>query len=197
MAIIVGSLLVLLGLAAGFILAWAFRVGASASLAVGVLLVIAGAVVGFIVEWLIDEAYRKNRELQRQLGELARAPLPASGGGDGRDASTALDPLSRFLEQREGELREIRQQLAAATTKLDSLEDEFGTYQRTHPDDLTVIRGIGPVFQWKLRDCGFNTYKQLAVADPVQLRRMLGVKNWQRVDVGSWIQQAQDWARRA
>ena len=79
---------------------------------------------------------------------------------------------------------------------MDVLQNEFDAYQRTHPDDLTVIKGIGPVYQWKLRDAGFNTYKQLAGADPDQLRRMLDVKNWQRVNVEAWIAQARDWAQR-
>ena len=52
------------------------------------------------------------------------------------------------------------------------------------------------MYQWKLRDTGFNTYRQLATADPDQLRRMLDIKNWQRVNVESWIEQARDWAQR-
>jgi len=79
---------------------------------------------------------------------------------------------------------------------VDALRAEFDTYQQTHPDDLTRIKGIGPVYQWKLRDAGFNTYQQLAHADPNQLRRMLDIKNWQRVNVEHWIEQARDWAQK-
>ncbi|MGD8245341.1 MAG: hypothetical protein PVI63_09135, partial [Anaerolineae bacterium] len=69
MTIVIGLALVLLGLAIGFIVTWAFGVGATITLFVGVLLVVAGAIVGFVVEWLIDEAYRRNRELRYQLGQ--------------------------------------------------------------------------------------------------------------------------------
>jgi hypothetical protein len=53
MTIVIGLLLMLLGLAIGIVLAWAFNVGISTSLFVGVLLVVVGAIIGFISEWLI------------------------------------------------------------------------------------------------------------------------------------------------
>ena len=207
MSIIIGLALVALGLAVGFVVAWALGVSsAPAALVVGVLLLIAGAVIGFISEWLIDEAYRKNRELRRQLGERsvaataavpAPAPAPAVGaavGGPGGDG--ASETLADFLRQRDKELQDIRERLTGADTQMDAMRTEFETYQRTHPDDLTVVKGIGPVYQWKLHDAGCNSFKQLAAADPDQLRRMLDIKNWQRVNIESWVSQARDWAQR-
>jgi predicted flap endonuclease-1-like 5' DNA nuclease len=201
MTAIVGIALVLLGLAVGFIIAWAFGVGASMGLMIGVLLVVAGAIVGFISEWLIDEAYRKNRELmrqlgQRQLGERGGATMAPQAIGGGQGGDFAAEALADLIGKRDEELREQRQQLSAADSRLDDLRDCFEAYQRTHPDDLTVIKGIGPVYQWKLRDAGFNTYQQLAASDPEQLRRMLDIKNWQRVNVDAWVGQARDWAQR-
>jgi predicted flap endonuclease-1-like 5' DNA nuclease len=207
--IIIGLALVALGLAVGFVVAWALGVSsAPAALVVGALLLIAGAVIGFISEWLIDEAYRKNRELRRQLGERsvsiaapmlapAAAPAAAEGvavGGQGGDG--ASETLADFLRQRDEELRDIRERLTGADAQMDTLKAEFEAYQRTHPDDLTVIKGIGPVYQWKLRDAGCNSFKQLAAADPDQLRRMLDIKNWQRVNIEAWVSQARDWAGR-
>jgi predicted flap endonuclease-1-like 5' DNA nuclease len=196
MTIVIGLLLVLLGLAIGFVLAWAFNVGISTGLFVGVLLVVAGAIIGFISEWLIDEAYRRNRELQRQLSERATVRLQPVEGVAAPVDQTTSEALAEFLRRRDEDVREMRQDLEAASAKLGGLQEEFEAYQQTHPDDLTVIKGIGPVYQWKLRDAGFNTYKQLSAADPEQLRRMLDVKNWQRVNVESWIHQARDWAGR-
>ena len=197
MTIILGLALMALGLVIGFIVSWAFGVGATTGLFVGVLLVAAGAIIGFVVEWLIDEAYRKNRELRRQLtGQtdvtLALGAMGIEQGGDVAASQTLAD----FLRLRDEELRELREQLSVADDRVGTLEDEFAAYQRTHPDDLTVIKGIGSVYQWKLRDAGFNTYRQLAAANPDQLRRMLDIKNWQRVNVESWIEQARDWAQR-
>jgi predicted flap endonuclease-1-like 5' DNA nuclease len=196
MTVIMGLALLVVGLAVGFIIARALGVGASTGLAVSLVLVVAGAIVGFISEWLIDEAYRKNRELRRLLGERGNVPLELAANVRTPGGEVASETLADVLQRRDDELRQLREQLAAADVKLDGMQHEFGSYQQSHPDDLAVIKGIGPVYQWKLRDAGFHTYKQLATADPEQLRRMLDIKNWQRVKVESWIEQARDWAQR-
>lgn len=219
MALISGLALLLLGLAVGFIIAWAlgvFSTGISSGLLIGVLLLVAGATVGFISEWWIDEAYRKNRELQRQLreGGLVNPPviqlaIPERLAGGEQETNAALrlnsgrtnnnspsELLTDFLRQRDEELREVRRQLVTTDVQIDTLRKDFEAYQRTHPDNLTVIKGIGPVFQWKLREAGIHTYKQLAAADPDQVRRLLSIKRWQRVNIESWVEQARDWAQR-
>lgn len=220
MALIPGLALLLLGLALGFIIAWAigiFSAGISTGLLIGLALLVAGAILGFVSEWFIDEAYRKNRELHRQLREAGsvnppviqlampeQLPLvePADATTTHRltpgepSHTSASELLSDFLRQRDEELREMRQQLTTTDVQIDTLRKEFEAYQRTHPDNLTVIKGVGPVYQWKLRDAGINTYKQLASADPGQVRRMLAVKKWQRVNIESWVEQARDWAQR-
>ncbi|MFQ6101088.1 MAG: helix-hairpin-helix domain-containing protein [Anaerolineae bacterium] len=196
MTIVIGLALVVLGLVVGFIVAWAFGAGATLNLFIGLLLVIAGGIVGFVTEWLIDEAYRKNRELRRQLGQQGGAAVALGAGVGVQSGDSSSETLAEFLRQRDEEVRDLREQLSAMDTQLDGLSDEFEAYQRTHPDDLTAIKGVGPVYQWKLRDAGVNTYQQLATADPDQLRRMLDIKAWQRTNVESWIEQARDWAQR-
>jgi predicted flap endonuclease-1-like 5' DNA nuclease len=201
MALILGIVLVILGIAIGFIVTYLFGMGQQVGLFVGVLLVVAGGVVGFIIEWLIDEAYRRNRELRQQLGqrdsrETITTGILVGGESGGQQSAESAAALADFLRQRDQELHELRGQMSAHEGQMDGLRAEFDAYQRTHPDDLTVIKGIGSVFQWKLRDAGVNTFKQLATADADQLRRMLDIKNWQRVNIESWISQARDWAQR-
>jgi predicted flap endonuclease-1-like 5' DNA nuclease len=41
------------------------------------------------------------------------------------------------------------------------------------PDDLTVIKGIGPVVQQKLHAVGIRTFDDLAAADPARLVEQL------------------------
>jgi predicted flap endonuclease-1-like 5' DNA nuclease len=41
------------------------------------------------------------------------------------------------------------------------------------PDDLTVIKGIGPVVQQKLHALGIRTFDDLAAADPARLVEQL------------------------
>jgi len=196
MGVPLGIALVVLGIALGFVSTFLFAWGKDVQMFLGVLLVVAGGVIGFVIEWLIDLGYRRNRELQQQVAGSTRTVSPQSVilTGDGQAGTS--EALAQFLHQRDQELHELRDQLNEHDRQVDTLRAEFDTYQRTHPDDLTIIKGIGPVFQWKLRDAGFNTYKQLAHADPDQLRRMLDIKNWQRVNVEHWIDQARDWAQK-
>ncbi|MDX1521933.1 MAG: helix-hairpin-helix domain-containing protein, partial [Anaerolineae bacterium] len=77
--------------------------------------------------------------------------------------------------------------------------EELRTFRSTieaQPDDLTVIKGIGQVYQQKLRNIGIIKLKQLADADPERLKRMLEIKSWQATDVASWVLQAADWVQR-
>ena len=223
MTTILGVAFIILGLAIGFIVAWAFGAGASTGLIIGVLLIIAGAIVGFVVEWLIDESVRKNRELHRQLEEQRGMPMLVEGSvvNDRSSESVALaevlrqlhamqetraavtagegsnrdnETLTEVLRQHNEELHQLGEKIAAKDVEMESLRRKFETYQKSHPDDLTQVKGIGPVFQRKLRDIGFNSFEQLATANPAQIRRMLDIKNWQRVDIESWVQQARDWA---
>jgi predicted flap endonuclease-1-like 5' DNA nuclease len=72
----------------------------------------------------------------------------------------------------------------------------FEAYQKSHPDELTRIRGIGPIYQRKLREMGISSFKQLAGADPAYIRGRLDIKKWQRVDIEDWIQQAGEMVQR-
>jgi predicted flap endonuclease-1-like 5' DNA nuclease len=199
--ILFGILLVVLGLIVGLFIAWvagALGLGANVlgNLVVGVFLFVGGFFCGFVIEWIIDEAYRKNRELRRQMGGEAvvtkAATIPVQVAGD----EAASGTLAEFLRQRDERAHELRDQVASMDAQLERLSGEFDFYRQTHPDDLTVIKGIGPVYQWKLRDAGVHTYKDLASSEPAQLRRMLDVKSWQRVNIESWIEQARDWAEK-
>lgn len=60
----------------------------------------------------------------------------------------------------------------------------------TH-DDLTRIKGIGPIYQQRLQQAGIHTFAQLVSASISQLEATIGAQPWQAVDVASWIEQAQ------
>lgn len=198
MRITVAIALLLLGSAIGFVVGWAWNVDTPAALFFGLLMVVVGATIGFLTEWVIDVAYRRNRELQSRLAHQGDQPATLSANSETASPvdENVSETLSDFLHRRDEELKELRQQLSETTAQLDSVHDDFDRYQRYHPDDLTVIKGIGPVYQRKLREIGFNTYRQLVEADPDRIRRMLDIQKWQRVNVESWIEQARDWAQR-
>jgi len=59
------------------------------------------------------------------------------------------------------------------------------------PDDLTVIRGIGPSMEARLNEAGVATYAQLAEASPEMIREKLG--DFGRLaKVDDWIAQAEE-----
>ena len=64
------------------------------------------------------------------------------------------------------------------------------------PDDLTVIKGIGPALQNKLRALGITTFADLAAANPDQLMEQLkGSQPLSRGRVRHWTEAARQRAR--
>jgi predicted flap endonuclease-1-like 5' DNA nuclease len=63
------------------------------------------------------------------------------------------------------------------------------------PDDLTVLKGIGPVVQEKLRSLGITTFRDLAAADPERLTEQLkGKQPISKAQVRAWTQAAREQA---
>lgn len=64
------------------------------------------------------------------------------------------------------------------------------------PDDLKVIKGIGPVIERKLNGAGVHTFEQLGALTVGDLRRILGNTIERLADEESLLAQARDLARR-
>ncbi len=64
------------------------------------------------------------------------------------------------------------------------------------PDDLKVIKGIGPVIERKLNDAGIYTFEQLGNLTASGLRRILGNMIERLSDEEALLRQARDLARR-
>ena len=84
---------------------------------------------------------------------------------------------------------------AAPTTGVER-ETFSGRVHRVVPDDLKVIKGIGPVIERKLNDAGIHTFEQLGGLTASQLRRILGNSIERLSDEESLLLQARDLARR-
>lgn len=67
---------------------------------------------------------------------------------------------------------------------------------RVVPDDLKVIRGIGPVIERKLNEAGIYTFEQLGNLTASGLRRILGNTIERLSDEEALLRQARDLARR-
>jgi predicted flap endonuclease-1-like 5' DNA nuclease len=64
------------------------------------------------------------------------------------------------------------------------------------PDDLKVIKGIGPVIERKLNEAGIYTFEQLGNLTASGLRRILGNTIERLSDEEALLRQARDLARR-
>lgn len=58
------------------------------------------------------------------------------------------------------------------------------------PADFTIIKGIGPVYAQRLQDAGIINFADLAKQAPQHLRAVVQAKEWQALDIESWILQA-------
>lgn len=83
---------------------------------------------------------------------------------------------------------------ARRTSSFEDAKSQPGA--RTAPDDLKVIKGIGPIIERKLNEAGIHTFEQLGGLTVAQLRRILGNSVERLADEESLLQQARDLARR-
>jgi predicted flap endonuclease-1-like 5' DNA nuclease len=200
MSIALVTLLSLAILVVGFLVGWLVggigtTLSSVAFLALPVLVI--GFLIGWLVEWIIDNQYRRLRELGQASGPVA-VPVPVAGASAAppADISELTQMLRGVLSEREIEMGGLRENLEQQAQKYDQLRARFEQYAATHPDDLTVVKGIGRIYQWKLRDAGYSTYGQLAEADADEIRQILDVKSWQKTDPQSWIEQAKTLIKR-
>ena len=110
---------------------------------------------------------------QRSKEAPIRQPAPAANGGaptpTERSAGPAVKPTAPQPEK-------------AVTSPV--------------PDDLTVIKGIGPAVQNRLRALGITTFADLAAANPDRLMEQLkGSQPLSRGRVHHWTEAARERAR--
>ena len=76
------------------------------------------------------------------------------------------------------------------------VEQQVPTAEEVVPDDLTVIKEIGPAVQGKLRSLGITTFRDLATANPDDLAEQLkGSQPVSKARVDSWIEAARERTR--
>jgi predicted flap endonuclease-1-like 5' DNA nuclease len=195
MSIVLVTVLSLAILVVGFVVGWLVGgIGATlSSLAfLSLLTLVVGFLVGWLVEWVIDSQYRRIRE----LSQPAASAQSEAGPGSAVEAADMAQTIRQMFYEREEEVDGLRQDLRQQEARYDVLEEQFEQYVTSHPDDLTAIRGVGRIFQWKLRDGGYSTFAQLAGADADQLRQLLDIRPWHKADPQEWIDQAKGLAHR-
>jgi predicted flap endonuclease-1-like 5' DNA nuclease len=119
----------------------------------------------------------------KQTAPQVRAPAaggsPAKGAPQAKEV-TAPRPAKQTPQGQAPAARAVPEQATSAPAAASSA-----------PDDLTVIKGIGPVVQEKLHALGIRTFDDLAAADPETLVEQL--KGRQPISQGlvrSWTKAA-------
>lgn len=176
-----------------------------------IMVILVSLVVGFLGGWLLeyylDLKYWEMRARRRGLffngkeGTASGSTTPPSTTAERSEADAQVNEqltvtLREFLDKREGEINVLQRNLEDQEARYEDLEQRFEKYMSTHPDELTAIRGIGRIYQWKLRDAGISSYGQLAKTTPERLREILEVPTWRKFEPEAWIEQAQVLARR-
>jgi predicted flap endonuclease-1-like 5' DNA nuclease len=155
-----------------------------------------GFLIGWLAEWALDLLRWRARakwagfDLEGRISEEKVVQFELGEGGD------SAHLLTGYLEKRDVEIDELQARVEEKEAQLDALQARFDEYVQTHPDELAAIKGIGRIYQWKLRDGGINSYAQLAQTTPERVREILDVPAWRKIEPESWIEQAKALARR-
>jgi predicted flap endonuclease-1-like 5' DNA nuclease len=163
---------------------------------VALVALLVGFLIGWLAEWALDLLRWRARakwagfDLEGRIGEEGAVQFEPGEGGD------YVQLMTGYLEKRDTEIHELQAKVEAKEAQLDALQARFDDYVQMHPDDLTAIKGIGRIYQWKLLDSGINSYAQLAQTTPERIREILDVPAWRKVEPESWIEQAKVLARR-
>jgi len=108
--------------------------------------IVLGILIGWLVEWVIDWLYWRGK------AAVPIAPEPRL---------TAV-PVQDYTAEMEA--------LWTENARLKSQLEQFTNV----PDDLKVIKGIGPEIEQRLHQAGILSFAQLAGLTPTDLERILG-----------------------
>jgi predicted flap endonuclease-1-like 5' DNA nuclease len=102
-----------------------------------------------------------------------------------------------YWRRRYGERDRVPASEPASVGRTPSLETQPARIATPiNPDDLKVIKGVGPVIERKLNEAGIYTFEKLGNLTVAQLRRILGNVIERLSDEEALLQQARDLARR-
>jgi predicted flap endonuclease-1-like 5' DNA nuclease len=141
---------------------------------------VTGLLVGWLTEWLFGWRRRDpavssaDVALFQELDSVRRPADETDPAGPSiapvASSTSQTDPAGPSVAPAEGP----RSQIVTPAAK----------------DDLTRIKGIGPVFAERLRQAGIDSFEALAAASPDALRDAVKAAAWQNVDPESWIDEA-------
>lgn len=167
------------------------------------------------VEELQQQVSQRTVELDDLRAQLAALPEPADVDSlqaelDERmvaverlasalaERQREADEIEAYLQQRDEEVKQLRRELNETTAELNALRQReldrlvIEETEYIHEDDLTDIKGIGDVYEERLREAGYYTFGHLAEAEVEELKSALDIPDWRTPNLQSWIDQARE-----
>jgi predicted flap endonuclease-1-like 5' DNA nuclease len=165
------------------------------------------------IESLRAELASQATELEDLRLRLASSPDPdqleslrselAASTAELQEARAQLESRVREAHEIETYLQERDEEIKRLTALVNETNAELSTFRQReldrlvieeteyiHEDDLTDIKGIGDVYEEKLREAGYYTFRHLADADVDELITALSIPAWRTPNLASWIEQA-------
>ena len=147
---------------------------------------ILGIFIGWLAGWLIEIFYWRGQRRQRYQARI-------------QELQGTLDAYDAQAREMRGdiELRDLRiaemERKSGATAELpvgEEPEVEAAAPTSIPAQNLSAIRGIGPVFQQRFYETGIGTYAELAALSDAQVEIIIQPKPWQEFNYESWNEQA-------
>jgi len=133
-----------------------------------------GLLVGWLIEWVIDWFFWRRRSAQNEV--MTRSVPQVVAKPSESDA-------------RQATIMRLQRELA-------SLRAELEKPRHVVPDELQVIKGIGPEIERRLYNAGIITFEQLGALTPEDLEKLLGATIKRLANEQSLIDQARLLAQR-
>lgn len=171
---------------------------------------ILGLLIGWLVEWVIDWVYWRRRtgadqssisQYQQRIAALEQEISVQKQAAT--DAGQRVATIQGDLDWCREESKRLQERISlferegqrAGEVTLAAVEPPTPA-EPPVPDDLIVIKGIGPVIARMLNDAGIYTFEQLAAQTPASLRAILGNVIERLSDEESILSQARQLAER-
>ena len=114
-----------------------------------------GILIGWLIEWIIDWVYWRGKT-------AGAAPVVRTAA----EAEPAVRAAAVVAPDHSAELDQLKRENASLNAQLQKF--------LSVPDDLKVIKGIGPEIERRLNAAGVTTFAQLGDLTPADLERILG-----------------------
>lgn len=143
--------------------------------------IVLGIFIGWLIEWVIDWLYWRR---QRQAVKAVRTDaFESTAAVSLQDKTSTL-----LLKDKTSENEALHHEVAALKSQLEKFTNL--------PDDLKIIKGIGPEIERRLHAAGVTTFAQLAELTPPDLENILGSMLKRLVNEGDILDQARKLAEK-